>query len=99
MKSPLSKNIRYQDICTDKFIVNIAFNNEPGAFEILNNFMVKYQVNPVKGEFSYIPRTTEILVIFFKNNNILVNWINCNFTWGWYDFETGKWTGAVGQVI
>ena len=26
------------------------------------------------------------------------NWINCNYTWGWFDDETGQWTGAVGQV-
>ena len=32
------------------------------------------------------------------NNNIVINWINCNYTWGIFDYETGKWTGAVGQV-
>ena len=36
--------------------------------------------------------------MFFLNYNILVNWTNCNYTWGWFDYETGKWTGAVGQV-
>ena len=40
----------------------------------------------------------EILEIFFENNKIVPKWINCNYTWGTYDYETGKWTGAVGQV-
>ena len=31
--------------------------------------------------------------------NIIVNkWIDCNDTAGIFDNETGKWTGAVGQV-
>ena len=64
--------------------------------------MVKYQM--LHGSFvgstyaSMISQNSEILSIFFKNLNIIVKWINCNQTWGWYDDETGKWTGAVGQV-
>ena len=47
-------------------------------------------------ELSRIPYDFEILEVFFENKNI--NWINCNYTWGWYDDETGRWTGAVGKV-
>ena len=36
--------------------------------------------------------------MFFINNNIIINCIDCNFTWGWFDDETGKWNGAVGKV-
>ena len=44
----------------------------------------------------YIPYDFEILEIFFENK--IINWINCNYNWGWYDDETGRWTGAVGKV-
>ena len=47
-------------------------------------------------ELSRIPYDFEILEVFFENKNI--NWINCNYQWGWYDEETGRWTGAVGKV-
>ena len=39
------------------------------------------------------------LSMFFSNYNIVTNWIECNYTWGWLHDETGKWTGAVGKVI
>ena len=35
---------------------------------------------------------------FFSNFKIKLTWINCNYTWGWFDDEAGHWTGAVGQV-
>ena len=47
-------------------------------------------------EDSNIPYDFEILEVFFENK--IINWINCNYTWGWYDDETEKWTGAVGKV-
>ena len=40
----------------------------------------------------------EILKSFFSKFNIKPTWINCNFTFGWFDYEAGHWTGAVGQV-
>ena len=60
--------------------------------------MVKYPVYNRKGEYSSISYNFEILNIFFKNYNIFVNWINCYYTYGWYDDETRSWTGAVGKV-
>ena len=59
--------------------------------------MVRYPVDPVT-TYSDIPFTWEILDSFFKNYNILPVWTNCHYTWGWYDEEAGKWTGAVGKV-
>ena len=52
----------------------------------------------LKAEVSRIPYDFEILEIFFKTNNIIVNWLDCNYTRGWYDDKTGRWTGAVGKV-
>ena len=47
------------------------------------------------GTISY---TNEILGSFFSKFNIIPSWINCNFTWGMFDYETEHWTGAIGQV-
>ena len=58
--------------------------------------MVEYRNQFIFGDLTNIPYNFEILKLFFKNKNI--NWINCNYTWGWYDDETGRWTGAVGKV-
>ena len=81
----------------DSLSINIAYNNDPaGYFEIVDNSMVEYPANIIEGEYSYIGYNFEILEKFFKNKNI--NWINCHSTWGWYDDETGRWTGAVGKV-
>ena len=53
---------------------------------------------PVTGVSSHIPRDYEILLKFFENYNITPKWIDCNFTWGLFDEDTGHWTGAVGKV-
>ena len=45
-----------------------------------------------------LSKDDEILSKLFRNYNIIINLINCNYTWGWFDAETGKWTGAVGKV-
>ena len=52
----------------------------------------------LNNEVSTIPYDFEILEIFFKTKNVIINWINCNYTWGWFDDETERWTGAVGKV-
>ena len=76
--------------------INVAYNDDPGYFEIVDNSMVEYPAYIIEGVYTYIPYDFEILEKFFKNKNI--NWINCHSTWGWYDDETGRWTGAVGKV-
>ena len=76
--------------------INVAYNDEPGWFEIVDNSMVEYPVYIIEGDYANIPYEFEILEKFFKNKKI--NWINCNSTWGWYDDKSGRWTGAVGQV-
>ena len=79
----------------DSISINVAYNDEPGFFEIVNNSMVEYPAY-VMEETTNIPYEFEILEVFFENK--IINWINCNYTWGWYDDETEKWTGAVGKV-
>ena len=85
------------DLCREKR-VNIAYNNDPGFFEVHETGeMVQYPNN--QGTlYSYIPWDWEIIQTFFKNYDIIPVWINCNYTWGWYDEESRKWTGAVGKV-
>ena len=78
--------------------INVAYNDDPGFFEIVNNSMVEYPAFVVDGDNSYIPYDFEILEHFLKSYVIAINWIDCNYTWGWYDDETGRWTGAVGKV-
>ena len=77
--------------------INVAYNDDPSWFEIVNNSMIKwFDYWGLPNEDSKIPYDFEILEIFFKNKNI--SWINCHYTWGWYDDETGRWTGAIGKV-
>ena len=73
-------------------------NDYPPWFEVDDETreMVRYPVNPVI-ESSYI-LNWEILETFFHNHDIVPVWTNCHSTWGWYDEESGKWTGAVGKV-
>ena len=99
------ENIKYRNVCSEFFRVHVAYNHNNFYFEIENKSMVdtmaKY--NFLHGDLvgnlvSQIAGDSEILSIFFDNYNIIVEWINCNQTWGLYDVETAKWTGAVGQV-
>ena len=100
----VSKNVRYQDLCVERFAVNVAYNHDPKWFEVEDNSLVDlrkkygYTHGEWVGVYSYLADNDEILSKFFLNNNIIINWIDCNYTWGWFDYETGKWTGAVGKV-
>ena len=94
-------NIQYKDLCEEEHHVRIAYNNMGGTFEIGNftNSMVEYpHYISVIEELGYLPYDFEILGSFFSKFNIIPTWINCNYTWGWFDNEAGHWTGAVGQV-
>ena len=93
---PVSNKVRYQDICTDKFVTNIA---HVWSNDVVNNSMVKHPLYIIEGEYSSIPNDFEIIGSFLSNYNIIVNkWIDCNNTGGIIDSETGKWTGCMGQV-
>ena len=103
----VSNNIKYKDVCKEQFPVHVAYNHRLFWFEMENNSMVDSVVKYSSmyglhgwyvGRYSVISLDNEILSIFFEHYDVIVKWINCNNTWGVYDDETGKWTGAVGQV-
>ena len=106
-----ARNRKYQDVCPvtteaaepKKTEVRVAYNNDGTLFRVNNdtNTMKEFPLwRPLyeSEQHTYVPRDWEILKIFFDNNNIEPTWINTHYTWGWYDEETGSWTGGVGQV-
>ena len=88
--------------------INIAYNNDQPYFEFNDESkaMTKYPLSSTQSVNNFrlskyhnqIAYSWETLKIFFDRNNIVPNWINCYQSWGWFDDETGKWTGAVGKV-
>ena len=82
------------EVCRDRF-VRVAFNQYPGVFEVNNetNTMIEY---PVDG--SGLSWHWEILSSFFAINELTPIFNDCNFTWGWLDYDTGLWNGAVAMV-
>ena len=81
----------------DSLSINVAYNDNYGFFEIANNSMVEWHdFWFLMNENSQLLYDFEILEAFLENK--IKNWINCNYTWGVYDDETGRWTGAVGKV-
>ena len=88
--------------------INIAYNNDQPYFEFNDESkaMTKYPLSSTQSANNFrlskyhnqIAYSWETLKIFFDRNNIVPNWINCYQSWGWFDDETGKWTGAVGKV-
>ena len=68
-------------------IVRMAYNYEDGVFEIDED-----------GKVVKITRQSEVLISFFSSQNLTPVWKNANFTWGWFDAETGLWTGACALV-
>ena len=98
-------NLRYNDLCTkEEHHARIAYNNEDPFFVIDNitNTMIEYpKYDRWQGFISDHGQNShdwEILKSFFSNYNVKPTWINCNYSWGWFDDETGHWTGATGQV-
>ena len=93
----------YKHVCRgEKKKVNLGFNNDPGFITVENNKLIAYpEQNPDKnGKFkkAQISQDWEVLSKFFHIYNIEPNWLNCHFTWGWYDETTGGWTGCMGKV-
>ena len=93
-------NKENKDICQEpKHNATVAYNNEYFNFELDNEGkMVEYQIEPITGVATTIPWEWEIISSFLENYHIKTTWIDCNGTWGWFDEETGHWTGAVGKV-
>ena len=105
-----ARNRKYQDVCPvtieaaePKNEVRVAYNNDDPYFRVNDdtNTMKEYPLwRPLheSEQTPYVPRDWEMLRIFFDNNNIEPTWINTHYTWGWFDEETGSWTGGVGQA-
>ena len=96
-------NLQFKDLCKEEHHVRIAYNNEYNYFEIDNitNTMVEYpklNKNGLIHDYGQYSHEYSIMKSFFSKFNIKPTWINCNYTWGWFDNVTGHWTGAVGQV-
>ena len=72
------RNVKYQDLCVERFAVSVAYNHDPGEFEVENKSVVDLRVKYGKlhgemvGSHDYISQDDEILSIFFRNYNILV---------------------------
>ena len=100
----VNRNIGFDDICNEKH-VRIAYNNHPQLF-VLNSKsgeMVDIpdfpgQPFPSVGLSTGISKEWQIQALFFKTNNVIPEWINCNFTWGTLNETTGQWNGAVGVI-
>ena len=90
----------YKEICGgEKVRVHLGYNSDPAIMEVENNKLLKRPPKrlPV-GENSLISRNWEVLLPFFSFYNIEPIWLNCHFSWGWYDEEQGAWTGCMGKV-
>ena len=90
----------YKEICSgEKKKVNMGFNNDPLIMTVENNTLMPYPpVGFSLGEASSLSFDWEVLSKFFALHNIEPTWLDCNYTWGWYDEEQGAWTGCVGKV-
>ena len=75
-----------KEMCGRK-IVRMAYNQDPGFFEL------DQDMNVVK-----IEKYHDVLISFFSSQNLTPVWQNANYTWGSFDEETRRWTGAVGLV-
>ena len=91
----------YKEICGgEKVRVHLGYNNDPEYMEAENNKLLQLPPKRFpKGEHTIISRNWEVLLLFFSVYNIEPIWLNCNFSWGWYDEEQGAWTGCMGKVL
>ena len=52
----------------------------------------------IHGDATKISEDWEVLSKFFSTHNLEPNWLDCNYTWGWYDEDLEEWTGCMGKV-
>ena len=101
----LSKEIPYKsfnEICSgEPKKVNLGHWGDWLDFKVENNSLV-HMIRDIEyyihGKYSVMAMDWEVLSKFFSIHNIEPNWLDCNFTWGWYDVELGRWTGCMGKV-
>ena len=92
----------YKEICSGETKkVNLAYWGSYEYNKVKNNSLVhvpRKLDNYIHGIFSSMPRQWEVFSMFFSIHNIEPNWLDCNWSWGWYDEELQMWTGCVGKV-
>ena len=90
----------FNDLCKIEHEIRIAYNNEGEIFKIDNitNTMVEYPhwIIMTTG-LSQLSDDYEMLKSFFSKFNVKPTWINCNYTWGWFDDETGHWRAPLSR--
>ena len=89
----------YKEICSgEPKKVNLGFNSE-WYFKVENNSLVHSPKEAyIYGKWTSMAWDWEILSKFFTIYNIESNWLDCNYSSGWYDDELGGWTGCMGKV-
>ena len=90
----------YKDICSgEKRKVRIGFNNDDHFMVVENNTLTNIpRQSHIFGQVARMSEDWEVLSMFFSNHNLEPNWLDCDWTWGWYDEELGEWTGCMGKV-
>ena len=94
----VNRNLGFDDVCKEKHVM-VAYNNEDLVFEVSNITleMVKYPLKPYVSNYN-LAHEWEIQDAFFASYNIKPQWLNANYSWGWYDNVTDTWTGATGMI-
>ena len=92
----------YKEICSGETKkVNLAYWGSYRLSIVENNSLVhiprelKYYIDDQRSNMAY---DWEILSKFFSIYNIEPNWLDCDYSSGWYDDELGGWTGCMGKV-
>ena len=91
----------FKEICSgEKKKVNLGYNNDYNILKVENNTLMPYPPlgTYLYGERAQLSYTWEVLLKFFSVQNIEPNWLNCDYTYGYYDEELGGWTGCIGKV-
>ena len=92
-------NIKYKDICREPtHYAKVALVEYEDAFEVNDDgSIVEYPVDFISPA-SELTYGYEYIKPFFEIYDIVPIWYDANGTYGWYDEETGGWTGATGMV-
>ena len=92
----------YKEICNgQKKKVNLGFLGNWWGFNVKNNSLdqlPRILDDYIRGKYSNMPHEWEVFYSFFKIYNILPNWLDCSWVYGYYDEELKGWTGCVGKV-
>ena len=99
----ISKEINYKsykEICSgEKKRLNIGFNNDPNYIYVENGALTEIPRQKfIFGDWRQMSEDWEVFSKFFAIYNIEPNWMDCGFSWGWYDEDLGGWTGCMGKV-